>query len=62
MHVAVDGLDAPIVARADGRRADDFVIGSGIGVACDPERVLLFDETGKRVAARPAVARMRTHG
>ena len=62
VHVAVDGLDTPIVARADGRRADEFVIGSGIGIACDPERVLLFDEAGKRVPARPVVARMRVHG
>ena len=62
VHVAVDGVDAPVVARADGRRADDFVIGASIGVACDPERVLLFDEAGKRIAARPAVARIRTRG
>ena len=62
VHVAVDGLDAPIVARADGRRADDFVVGSGVGIDCDPERVLVFDEAGKRIAARPIPARMRTHG
>jgi multiple sugar transport system ATP-binding protein len=62
VHVAVDGLDVPLVARADGRRADDFIFGSSIGVACDPERVLLFDESGKRIVARPAVVRMRSHG
>ena len=62
VHAAIDGLEAPIVARADGRRADDFVIGTSVGIACDPERVLLFDPAGKRVAARPAVTRMRSHG
>ena len=62
VHVAIDGLDVPIVARADGRRADDFAIGANIGVACDPERVLVFDEAGKRIAAQPAPTRVRTHG
>ncbi|MCC6197419.1 MAG: ABC transporter ATP-binding protein [Burkholderiales bacterium] len=62
VHVAVDGLEAPIVARADGRRAGDFAIGAGIGVACDPERVLLFDKAGKRVTVRQSAARVRTHG
>jgi multiple sugar transport system ATP-binding protein len=62
VHVAVDGLDVPVVARADGRRADDFVLGNAIGIGCDPERVLLFDQAGKRIASRPAVVRMRSHG
>ncbi len=62
VHVAVDGLDVPIVARADGRRADEFGIGSAIGIACDPDRILLFDDAGKRIPARPAVARLRSHG
>jgi multiple sugar transport system ATP-binding protein len=61
VHVAVEGVDVPIVARADGRRADDFAIGSNVGIACDPERVLLFDEAGKRIAARPAKTRVLTH-
>lgn len=62
VHVSVDGVEAAVVARADGRRADDFVIGASIGIACDPERVLLFDEAGKRIAARRAMATLRNHG
>ena len=62
VHVAVDGLDVPVVARGDGRHADSFSIGSTIGLDCDPERVLLFDDSGKRIAARPAAVRFRTHG
>jgi multiple sugar transport system ATP-binding protein len=62
VHVALDGIDVPVVARADGRDADRFAIGENIGIACDPERVLLFDEAGRRIASRAATARVRTHG
>jgi multiple sugar transport system ATP-binding protein len=62
VHVVVDGVDAPVVARADGRRADGFPVGEPLGIVCDPERVLLFDGAGKRIAARPAASRVRIHG
>jgi multiple sugar transport system ATP-binding protein len=61
VHVAVDGLDTPVVARADGRKADGFSIGTSIGLVFDPERVLVFDEAGARITARPAVVRNRSH-
>jgi len=62
VHVAIAGMDVPLVARTEGRRADHFSVGEVIGVTCGPDSILLFDEAGKRVPSQPAISRMRTRG
>lgn len=62
LHVIVDGLDAPVVARTDGTRAAGFRVGSVVHVRPDAQRTLLFDDQGARVAGRPVQAEAGSHG
>jgi multiple sugar transport system ATP-binding protein len=62
VHVAIQGLEFPLVARTEGRRADDFAVGGNVGVTCGPDSILLFDADGRRVPARPAASRMPGRG
>src|SRR5688500_10250520 len=62
IHIGIRGMEMPLVARTEGRRAEELRIGESIGVSPDANHVLLFDEGGKRIAARASTTRKRTHG
>ena len=59
LHVQVDGLEAPLVARHDPAAAESFAIGDALSLAPLPAQALVFDRDGKRVGGRPALAERR---
>ena len=62
VHVAVDGLAAPLIARAAGSRVAEFRVGEPLALVPDPAQALVFDADGERVDARVAPARSAAHG
>ncbi len=62
LHLRIDGLDAPLVVRADGTRAAEFRVGAVVHARPDAERILLFDERGTRISRRPAGTGAHSHG
>jgi multiple sugar transport system ATP-binding protein len=62
VHVTIPGMEAPLLARIQGNRANEFKIGEQVGVASDPDHVLLFDQSGRRVRTHVNMARVRNHG
>ncbi len=61
LHVILDGMDVPLVARIEGTRAAEFRVGSVVQARPDAQRTLLFDDHGARLAGRAAVTRARSH-
>ena len=62
LHVAIDGLAAPLIARTSGARAASFRIGATVHLTPDAANVLLFDAAGNRIVASPMPERVRTLG
>jgi multiple sugar transport system ATP-binding protein len=49
LHVALQGMPAPVVLRCDPARAGALGQGDPVAVAAAPEDILLFDDQGRRV-------------
>jgi hypothetical protein len=59
VHVGIDGLDRPLVARLDPSAGMGFGMGDALPLSVRATRVLAFDREGQRVGVRvvPAVPR-----
>jgi multiple sugar transport system ATP-binding protein len=49
LHVAVDGVSAPVIVRCDSSALDATEIGTSLGLAIPPDALLLFDLDGRRL-------------
>lgn len=49
LHIALDRVDAPVIARLDPAAIDAFPVGSAVRLQLPPEQVLVFDAAGRRV-------------
>jgi len=49
LHVEVQGVCAPLIARADPAAGQTFSIGDTLALTVDPRHTLLFDASGRRV-------------
>ena len=59
VHVSVEKLSSPVVARLDPVTAAGLRIGDRVRLAADPGRILVFDAGGRRVPVRATQAAWR---
>ncbi|MCC7274713.1 MAG: ABC transporter ATP-binding protein [Alphaproteobacteria bacterium] len=61
LHVALPGIEAPVVVRVDPTAVADFPVGEAVSVRVPPAHALVFDAAGARLRPRASAA-MRRHG
>lgn len=59
LHVAVEGLVKPVIARVDPLAGRELKLGQPVKLQVDPARALLFGPDGRRLAAHPSVPARR---
>jgi multiple sugar transport system ATP-binding protein len=57
VHVAVDGIAKPVIARVDPVAGGRLRLGQAVRLNADPERARVFATDGRRIAARVVPAR-----
>ena len=62
LHVAVEGVDRPLVARCDPSESESYRIGEPVRLAIAPGHALLFDAQGRRIRLAPSSGVGGAHG